>query len=93
MSGVHLYAPAPCLRMIRWHVCHDCKKLSPFAILCYEWHGPSSTCMRCGRDYNEDGMVRAPFMRGWREENKRQMRKYWKAAAGATFTNLERVMA
>lgn len=79
--GVHIHAPAPIMRRIVWQDCHDCGKRSPLACLCYEWYSPSWTCMRCGREYNEDGWVRAPLMRGWRKINKDNMRRAWKRAA------------
>jgi hypothetical protein len=78
---VHIFSPPSTGRKIVWQDCHDCKRHSPIACLFYEWFGPSMTCMRCGREYNEDGWVRAPLMRGWREINKNNMRRAWKRAA------------
>jgi hypothetical protein len=78
---VHILCPPTVDRRVLWQDCPDCKKRSPIAYLFYEWYGPNGTCMRCGREYNEEGWVRAPLMRGWRDLNKRNMRRAWKRAA------------
>lgn len=74
----HIHAPPPVEAFVRWHDCPDCTKRSPFVRFCYEWYEGNSTCMRCGREYNADGWVRAPLMRRWREESKARARKYYK---------------
>lgn len=80
MTHIHIHAPAPMERSVRWFNCHDCKKRSPFAILSYEWYGPSMTCMRCGRNYQDGEWCALDFKRGAREQNKQQMRQAWKRA-------------
>ena len=78
---VHIHAPPAINFRIVWQDCPDCKKRSPLVCLVYEWYAGIWCCMRCGREYNEDGWVRAPLMRGWREQNKNNMRRAFKRAA------------
>ncbi len=78
---IHIHSPSPTERSINWATCVDCKKRSAFAVIWFEWYGPSSTCMRCGRDYDEEWTsIRAPLERGWRQKNKDMMRSRWKQA-------------
>jgi len=91
MNHVHIFAPAPIERTVKWITCLDCKKRSAFAILYFEWFGPSMTCMRCGRDYEDMIMCRAPFERAWRKKNKDGMRKRWKALKPQPTPESERV--
>jgi hypothetical protein len=79
-ATIHIHNPPSIQRMVHWHDCPDCKKHSPIAVLAFEWYGPSSTCMRCGLEFGEEGWISAPLKRGWRKENIDTMRKAWKRA-------------
>jgi len=77
---VHVYAPAPAERMVRWSTCPDCCKRSPFAVLLYEWHGADSTCMRCGRNFQDGQWCRLDLVRDARRKSKDAARAAWKRA-------------
>ncbi len=81
MSTVHIHAPPAIERSIRWVDCLDCKKRSPFAILSYDYYGPSACCMRCGRRYQEGEWCALDFCRNSRKANRDSMRAAWKRAA------------
>ena len=76
--NVHIYAPPAISRFIRSGVCPDCKKRTRFIGWCYEWHGASSTCLRCGREWQDGEWMPLPFMRGARERNIAKAKRRWR---------------
>lgn len=76
---IHIHAPAPERKSIRWDNCPDCKKRSPFVTFFYEWYGPNSTCMRCGRRWSDGEWMPLDFCRTARADSKRDARRYYKA--------------
>jgi hypothetical protein len=80
MSTVHIYAPPSTGRSVRWAECPDCGKRSPMASIYYEWHGPHSTCMRCGRSWSDGEWMPLAFSRTARRDSRDQMRRSWKRA-------------
>lgn len=78
---VHIHAPTAVMRSVRWDVCPDCKKRSPFACLYYEWYGAESTCMRCGRHWSDGEWMPLDFCRDSRASSRRAARSAWKRAA------------
>jgi hypothetical protein len=65
-------------RRIAWMVCPDCKRRAPFVQCFQEWYGWSSTCLRCGRHWEDGEWCPLPFMRGAREASKDAARRRWR---------------
>lgn len=79
MSGyVHIYAPPVVDRRILSGTCLDCKKRTRFLTFCYEWHGATSTCMRCGRRWCEGEWQPLEFERGIRKRNVESAKRNWR---------------
>ena len=68
MSHVHIYAPRCVEKYAIAGVCLDCKKRTRFLTFTYEWHGPDSTCIRCGRSWSDGEWTPLPFVRGSRQK-------------------------
>ena len=64
-------------QIVRKH-CPDCGKRSYFACFFQNWYGWSSTCMRCGRRFEDGEWMPLAFMPKSREVNKSEARKRWK---------------
>ena len=75
---VHIHAPKPTDKRIRIHVCPDCKKRSRFICFFTEWYGWDSTCLRCGREWQDGEWCDLPFMRGARQKNIDAAKKRWR---------------
>ena len=75
---VHIHAPAPIQRFITCQRCPDCKKLSRFLSWLYEWYGADSTCLRCGREWNDREWMPLPFCRGARSKNIEAAKLKWR---------------
>lgn len=78
MSIVHIHAPEPEAKCVRWDTCSDCKRRAPFVILLYAWYGATSTCLRCGRQWQDGEWMPLDWRRGVREDNKAEARREWK---------------
>ena len=72
-------APAPFAVTLNRFACPTCGRRVYGVESRYEWYGPFLTCLRCGEQYHEDGRADRPFARGWRERNKRNARKHYRA--------------
>jgi hypothetical protein len=93
VSTVHIHAPPAIGRAVKWRKCPDCRKRSPIASLIYEWYGPTSCCMRCGRRWSDGEWMALPSLRTARASSKIDMRRAWKAAKGNTWRVLDLAMA
>ena len=84
MSIVHINAPLPVEKRIHRLKCPDCKKNTFFVSFYYEWYGASSTCLKCGRRYNDGEWVTLPFYRYARRDNINNTKKYYRFLAVST---------
>lgn len=81
-TRVHILRPECVTKSAIGGTCPDCKQRTRFLTYSYEWYGPDSTCIKCGRSFNEDGWVNLPFVRGSREkEIKRAKDRFRNTAA------------
>lgn len=78
MPTVHIYAPPVTERFIRAGNCPDCGKRTRFLGWCYEWHGPTQVCIRCGRTWQDGEWMPLPFMRGARAHNIAEAKARWR---------------
>jgi len=68
MTYVHVYAPPCTSKHVLTGTCPDCGKRSRFLTFSYEWYGPDSTCIRCGRSWSDGEWMPLPFVRGARQK-------------------------
>lgn len=59
-------------------VCSDCKKRTRFLVFFQEWYGIDATCLRCGRQFNEEGWNPLAFYRYARRDNILAAKKRWR---------------
>ena len=74
---VHINAPQPTSRRKFRKVCPTCKAKRTMVTWFYEWYGPTITCLGCGEQWNEDGMLPRPFEPGWRKKGIARARRRW----------------
>ncbi|NNP70963.1 hypothetical protein [Acinetobacter sp. Ac_5812] len=76
------YAAKDCYRF----ECLDCKKKT-FALAFFQhWHGWHTTCLNCGRQYDDGQWVTLEFCRGIRKQNKDWAKNTWRSLVGVTKT-------
>ena len=78
----HIYAPPIMQRFVVATVCPDCKKRTRMLGWAYEWHGPTTVCLRCGREWHDGEWAALPFMRGARQRNIDAAKTTWRRAMG-----------
>jgi hypothetical protein len=79
MSYVHIYAPPVVEKRIVRTTCPDCGK--PTRMLCFfqEWHGWSSTCIRCGRHWDDGEWIPFEFYRNARRDSIASAKRRWRS--------------
>ena len=78
IATVHIYAPPVTRRFVLARTCPDCKKRTRMLGFCWEWHGASVTCLRCGREWQDGEWMPLPFMRGARAHNISAAKELWR---------------
>lgn len=86
MSNLHIHAPLPIEKRLHRVNCPDCKKRAFFISFYYEWYGASSTCLNCGRRYNDGEWERLQFYRYARKDNIQHAKKHYRRIAVSTIT-------
>jgi Zn ribbon nucleic-acid-binding protein len=81
---IHIYVPPVTHRFILHRRCPDCKRLSWFLGWGYEWHGPTVTCLRCGREWQDGQWCPLPFYRYARRDSIEGAKRYWRMISGHT---------
>ena len=84
MSDLHICAPPVTDRRARVTECPDCKKPSLVLTFYFEWYGPDSTCLRCGRRWSDGEWMPLPFERGARRNSIKSAMKHWRALRDAS---------
>lgn len=80
MTGyVHVHAPAQTAKRIDCGACPDCKKRTRFLAFFTPWYGWDSTCIRCGREWQDGYWCSLPFARGARQRNIELAKRVWRA--------------
>jgi hypothetical protein len=64
MAAVHIYAPRATAKVVSRGTCPDCKLPSRFLAFFTPWHGWDSTCIRCGRHFQDGYWLPLPFISG-----------------------------
>ena len=78
MTHVHIYAPKATAKRLVCGKCPDCKKQTRFLEFFTPWHGWQSTCMRCGREWQDGAWISFPFYRYARKNSKDAAKAYWR---------------
>ena len=68
MGYVHIYAPSCITKHAFSGTCPDCGQRTRFLTFTYEWYGPDSTCIKCGRSWSDGEWMPLPFTRGSRRK-------------------------
>lgn len=84
MSGVHIYVPPVTAQAVTRGHCPDCKRPSRFIGFHQDWHGWHSTCLRCGRQWDDGEWLALPFVRGARKKTVAAAKARWRRLRAAT---------
>lgn len=76
--NVHVHAPPTVDRAITATVCPDCKKHTRMLQFFQEWYGWHSTCLRCGREWDDGEWMPLDFRRGVRQDNISSAKARWR---------------
>lgn len=71
MSGgvLHIHAPQPTDRHVAAGTCPDCKRRTRFISTFTPWYGSHTTCLRCGRNWQDGEWIPLEFERGVRQRS------------------------
>lgn len=79
MGSLHICAPSATAKSIHATTCLDCKKRTRMLQFFTPWYGLDSTCLRCGRVYQDGEWCSLPFSRFARKNNIEMAKKTWRA--------------
>ena len=69
MSNLHICVSVATKAFTRRFPCPTCKRRTSQWMECFEWYGPTVTCLACGEQWRDGEMCPRPLRRGWRAEN------------------------
>ena len=75
---VHIHAPPVTDKAITATVCLDCRKRTRMLQFFQDWYGWHSTCLRCGRQWDDGEWLPLDFRRGIRADNIRHAKERWR---------------
>lgn len=75
---IHICTPTTINRDIFTSQCPDCGRKSRFLCWYYEWYGPSTICLNCGREWEDGEWMPLPFTRGARAKNIANAKARWR---------------
>ena len=81
MTLVHVYAPQPDTKAIHATVCPDCGKRTRMISFHVPWHGWDSTCIKCGRNWQDGEWMALDFVRGSRQKSIANAKRRFRAMA------------
>ncbi|WP_312968994.1 hypothetical protein [Acinetobacter gerneri] len=76
--GIRIKVPRYAAKKITRFVCPDCKKNSRCIAFFEHWHGWSSTCLNCGRCWDNGEWIALEFYRGVRKQNIDYAKRLWR---------------
>lgn len=79
MTDIHIYAPRPTAKKIHTAVCFDCKKRTRMLQFFIPWYGWDSTCLRCGRCWQDGAWVPLEFVRQSRQKSINHAKQLWRS--------------
>lgn len=79
MEGlIHIHAPSATSKNAVAGTCLDCKKRTRFLTFFTPWYGIDSTCIRCGRQWQDGQWMGLEFARRSRALNVENAKKRWR---------------
>jgi hypothetical protein len=79
---IHVSRPRATSRSAKRRECPDCKAESLFASVFYEWYGWTTTCLLCGRNWQDGEWMPLPFRRSARADSIRSAHAAFRRAGG-----------
>lgn len=67
--SVHVYAPRATNKRIVTDTCPDCKQRTRFLEVFTPWYGWDSTCIKCGRQWQDSEWMALDFIRQARQRS------------------------
>lgn len=78
---VHIHAPQPTEKSIRAGHCRDCQRRSWFIGFFTPWYGWDTTCLRCGRHWQDGEWMPLDFVRQARQKSIDSAKRRFRAMA------------
>jgi len=79
MSAVHICCPATTAKTVHAGTCPDCKKRTRFLAFFQPWYGWHSTCLRCGRSWDDGHWLELNFERDSRQKSIERAKVRWRS--------------
>ncbi len=93
MGSIHICRPETTAKAVTATTCHDCKKRTRMLQFFQPWYGWRSTCIRCGREWDDGYWMDLPWCSGFwgrdsegkyrfmkpREHNIEHAKRRWRA--------------
>jgi len=78
-SYLHIHAPKATAKTAIAMDCPDCKKRSRMLEFFTPWYGWDSTCIRCGRNWQDGEWIPLDFIRQSRQKSIAAAKKQWRS--------------
>lgn len=83
MTYIHVLRPEVTQKAIRSATCPDCGKRTRMMGFFQDWYGWHSTCLRCGRQWDDGEWLPLEFRRGVRADNIARAKERWRSLNAA----------
>lgn len=77
-GGIHIHAPRPTEKAILITICPDCKRRTRMIQFFTPWYGWESTCIRCGRSWQDGEWMPLTFEPQSRQKSIQRAKKLWR---------------
>ena len=77
--NIHIYAPQATAKSINIAVCPDCNQRTRMLGQFTPWYGWYSTCIKCGRNWQDGEWVALDFVRQSRQKSIDSAKRSWRA--------------
>jgi len=79
MACLHIHAPKATAKRAVTAMCPDCKKRTRMLQFFTPWYGWDSTCIKCGRKWQDGEWTRLNFERKARAKSVKSAKKLWRS--------------
>lgn len=76
--NIHIHAPQPTDKSIHVATCPDCKQRTRMISFFTPWYGWESTCINCGRNWQDGEWTPLDFVRQSRQKSIAAAKKRWR---------------
>ena len=77
-NSVHIHSPQPTAKEIKGMICPDCEKRTRMLSFYTPWYGWDSTCLRCGRNWQDGEWMPLDFVRQSRQTSIQRAKQQWR---------------